>query len=65
MYGRYEMKYQIFIKKAQRIWKNYRKSSKIIRSVNKNRKKIIPAVLGIVEILKALWGTLRELVIKK
>lgn len=59
------MKEQIFIKKAQRIWKNYQKSSKIIRSVNRNRKKIIPAALGIVEILKALWGSLKELVIKK
>ena len=58
------MKYQISIKKAKSIWKNYQKSSKIIKSLNKNRKKIIPAAQGIVEILKVLMDSLRQLVKK-
>lgn len=54
------MKYEISINKIQTLWKNFRKSSKIIKSIKRNRKKIKPAMRGIVEILQYFWNIFQE-----
>lgn len=54
------MKYEISINKIQTLWKNFRKSSKIIKSIKRNRKKIKLAMRGIVEILQYFWNIFQE-----